>query len=812
MNNFMRKIIVILFFGILALNSSCVQNRESDGVIAKFHENVVWTTPSKNASESMPLGGGDIGCNIWVEEGDLLIYLQRSGSFSELGEYIKLGRIRISMSHNPFENMETFKQEHNLEDGNISIETVKDGIVTKLLLWVDIFNRSLHIKTETTKSTEMIASYESWRTADRQLIDSGGYGERFGCFQFENCPEITIKQKDSIEYVDNSVLFFHRNKDKPESPHLMITTQGLSKYRSEIPDYNSKRTSGGFMWGDNFKKGKESDGIYNLTPYKSWSIESKSKEKEHKIVVSTHIRQTETLEEWLVQLDSIQRIDSKTEGRLSDNTKWWNEFWDRSWIIVDPYKRERDSLLWTMGRNYQLFRYQLGCNMYGDYPSKFNGGSFTFDPSYINKAKSYDPDWRQWGGDVFTMQNQRLLYWPMLKSGDFEGMHSEFRLFTKSLEGAKIKAKEYFGHKGAMFTEYVHPSGVDLTSAWGWSKDTGAKGGRTRGEEIPFGDPRANAMHTYGGLVEKGLIANGSIAYHWEAQVEHAYMVLEWHRYTGESITEYMPFIKESLLFFDEHYKLREKMRNNRELDENGKLVFYPSTSCESYRGAKNPTDLISGLSATLEYLLKLDATYLTEEERDYFKGYLSRMPDISFGVEKGDSIVLPAESYLRYQNVECPQFYPLFPFNRFDIESNQIPIFRNTWKHGKFAKNMVISWHQDGIFFARMGMVEEAMAYNQRKLKDSPRRFPSFWGPGHDWAPDHNWGGTGMLGLQEMLMQTVGETIHILPAWPKNKDVCFKLHAPQNTTIEVEYINGVLKKLNVQPEQRKKDVKVMLK
>ena len=29
-----------------------------------------WTTPSKNSSESMPCGGGDIGMNVWVENGD----------------------------------------------------------------------------------------------------------------------------------------------------------------------------------------------------------------------------------------------------------------------------------------------------------------------------------------------------------------------------------------------------------------------------------------------------------------------------------------------------------------------------------------------------------------------------------------------------------------------------------------------------------------------------------------------------------------------------------------------------------------------
>lgn len=29
--------------------------------------NVVWTSQSRNSSESMPLGGGGIGLNVWVE-------------------------------------------------------------------------------------------------------------------------------------------------------------------------------------------------------------------------------------------------------------------------------------------------------------------------------------------------------------------------------------------------------------------------------------------------------------------------------------------------------------------------------------------------------------------------------------------------------------------------------------------------------------------------------------------------------------------------------------------------------------------------
>ena len=60
-----------------------------------------WTSPSSNASQSMPCGGGDVGMNVWVEQGDVLFYLSRSGCFDENNSLLKLGRFRIHLSR-PF--------------------------------------------------------------------------------------------------------------------------------------------------------------------------------------------------------------------------------------------------------------------------------------------------------------------------------------------------------------------------------------------------------------------------------------------------------------------------------------------------------------------------------------------------------------------------------------------------------------------------------------------------------------------------------------------------------------------------------------
>ena len=85
--------------------------------------NVVWDTQSKDASESMPMGGGDIGCNVWVEEGDILLYLSRSGTFDENNQMLKLGRVRITLDPNPFSvDAVSFRQELVLREGRVQIE------------------------------------------------------------------------------------------------------------------------------------------------------------------------------------------------------------------------------------------------------------------------------------------------------------------------------------------------------------------------------------------------------------------------------------------------------------------------------------------------------------------------------------------------------------------------------------------------------------------------------------------------------------------------------------------------------------------
>jgi hypothetical protein len=296
--------------------------------------------------------------------------------------------------------------------------------------------------------------------------------------------------------------------------------------------------------------------------------------------------------------------------------------------------------------------------------------------------------------------------------------------------------------------------------------------------------------------------------------MEFCLMMLDLDRYSGQDISKYIPFIESCLTFFDEHYQKEALLRGRQALDGNGKLILYPGTGAETYKMAYNSTSTIAGLKTVLTRLLELSDKYVSTEKRKHWEGMLNRIPSIAFGEKDGHRIISPAWTWARINNQEIPQLYPVYPYGIYGIGKPDLETAINTWKYGTdlpIQKNY-ISWHQDAIFCARLGLTNEAAAITIQKLRDSERRFPTFWGPGHDWVPDHNWGGSGMIGLQEMLMQTVDNKIFLFPSWPKDWDVSFKLHAPYATTIEGELKAGKIVLLKVTPESRKSDIEFMLR
>lgn len=717
----------------------------------------------------MPCGGGDIGLNVWVEDGDILFYMSRSGAFDENNTLLKQGRVRIRLSSNPFGD-DKFSQELLLDEGCIKISGENKGEKTTVRIWVDIFNPVIHVDIENNKNITAEIHYENWRYKDRLLRKQESNQNSYKWA----APTDLKTLKDSVSFDKGRILFYHRNKSYTVVDET-VKQQGLSAYMSDIYNPIKNLISGGYIQAKGFDIINRGEGIYGQTDYQSWILSNSRPMRSINVSIALNIEQAEDVEQWKNNLYKPVLSDK------NKNIAWWKSFWQRSYVHISPSNQDKDAF--QVVKNYHLFRYMLACNAYGKYPTKFNGGLFTFDPESVDSTFAFTPDFRKWGGGTFTAQNQRLVYFPMLKNGDGDMLRSQFHFYKNLLPVAELRSKVYWGHDGACFTEQLENCGLPNPSEYGWK----------RPEQF-----------------DKGLEYNAWLEYQWDTVLEFCYMILQYHTYTGVNIDEYLPLIKSCLVFFDEHYQYLAKERGRKSLDGDGKLVLYPGSACETYKMAYNASSTIAALQTVTSSLLRCETILKDSNDIKYFTELRNRIPELPQHSVDGKTLIAPAKLWERVNNVETPQLYPVYPWGIYGIGNKNMEVALNTWKYDKDAIRFRshIGWKQDAIWAARLGLTEDAWTLVKAKLKDGDHRFPAFWGPGYDWTPDHNWGGSGMIALQEMLVQeTADSKIILLPSWPQDIDVSFKLHLSKNTTVECNYEKGKITYLNMYPKERFSDI-----
>ena len=104
---------------------------ESDSIERMSRYNVVWTSPSKDATGVMPIGNGDIAAGVYaIENGDLFLLLSKNDAFNYMGDLYKTGRLRVALDPNPFRAGKPFRQTLDLPTGSIRIQA--DGTETRI--------------------------------------------------------------------------------------------------------------------------------------------------------------------------------------------------------------------------------------------------------------------------------------------------------------------------------------------------------------------------------------------------------------------------------------------------------------------------------------------------------------------------------------------------------------------------------------------------------------------------------------------------------------------------------------------------------
>jgi len=720
--------------------------------------NVVWDRPSQDAFGQMPLGNGDIAAGVYaIEDGDLYLLLAKNDALTYNGDIYKTGRVRVSLDPSPFAKGKPFRQTLDLPTGSIRIEA--DGI--SLCIWADANRPVYHVQIDSPGEIAVTVVPEFW-----QRIDSCRHNT-------SSVPADSVTQDVRLDR-NGRILWYFPVGDR-------------SVYPAEMKYYDVEQMTSKYADPYRFNT------FGNLLESPELSLKEGAltgSGKRFDVRIHALAKQTPEISTWIetIERQAAQPMDVKADWAA--HCRWWAAFWERSWIVVSdntlpPEQREQFHGEAPSGRreeedggalvaqSYNVFRFLMACQSRGRIQTKFNGGLFT---QPLRGRENTQGDDRLWGRR-FTYQNQRLLYWPLLMSGDGALMKPFFDYYWNLLPIRKAITKAWFGHEGAYYRENIEPTGGE--------RDCGRTG------KPPKTKPGENDGKGY------------YHSYYFTSGLETVAMMTEYVKYSGDEQfrnTVLVPFAREVLLFFDKHYAR----------GGDGKLRLDPAMVVETWWIAVNPAPDVAGLQFCLDELAAMKVG--SAEDQANWRRFRAEIPDVFLHEIDGRKAIAPAQSWKAKHNAENGELYPVFPFRCFGLGLGSADIVDWTMKY-RTNKNAFgyKCWTQDQIHWAYAGRAAEAQDGLVHRFRHASTqcRFPLYGSAGPDSCPDFDHFGAGSTALQRMLVQEAGGKILLLPAWPADWDVDFKLHLTGGAFISGNVTDGELKDWAIEPVARKKDVVV---
>ena len=719
--------------------------------------NVVWTSPSADASGSMPIGNGEVGLNVWVEKGgDLAFYIARTDSWGENCRLLKLGRVRISLSPNPFAEGLRFRQELLLRQGRIAIAAGPPDRQVALTVFVDADRPVIHVTVRGAAPLELTARLDVWRTVRRRLEGA----ELESAWTLRGAPMEVWESPDVVrEDAADRLAWYHRNETSIVP--LTVKHQGLGAALFVVEDPLLGRTFGGIVEGRGLAR-KDARTLVSAAPAREFDVR-----------IAAYAAQAPSADAWMEQAEAVLKAAPAPAAAAEATASWWEAFWGRSWLFLEGADAASNEAAAALTRAYVLQRWVTACGGRGKYPIKFNGSIFTVEPKFVDK-KPFDADYRRWG-DCHWWQNARLPYQPMLARGDFEMMWPLFDLYAGVLPIGSQRSRIYFGAEGVYFPETMTLFGLYSNGDYGWNR-----------EGLEPGDLRHCPWWRWA----------------WNQGPELVMMMLDYWDHTRDEAflaADLVPMARDVLKFFATRFKR----------DGKGVLVIEPTQAIETYRsGVVNDMPAVAGLHAILPRLLALPADALPQDVGAAWKALQASLPPVPTRTEGGTTFLLPAEKFEpRRTNSENPELYAVYPFRLFGVGKPGLEVARESFR--RRPAKATAGWQQAGMAAALCGLPDDVRDILLKNVANAnPNfRFPVMWGPNYDWVPDQDHGSNLMATLQLACLQADGGKIHVFPAWPRQWNVRFRLHAPDRTVVEGVFRGGKVESVRVEPPARRADV-----
>ncbi|MEO0479643.1 MAG: DUF5703 domain-containing protein [Planctomycetota bacterium] len=856
-----------------------------DGVRHAGRYDVRWSEHGEGCHDSMPVGNGDVGLNVWTEGDDSLhFYIGKTDAWGDNARLLKVGEVVVRFPAASFTGR--FEQRLDLAGGRVLIDCGVGSDAVHVEVWVDAHRPVVHVLSDSVSEIPIDVSYRLWRE-EPEALDTFEVGDVFARHpsvgQFVVQPDVELDGLPS-----DQIGWYHHNADS-HGVRESMAHQGIAGDPGFV-DLVKDRVFGAVV---------RADGAERSSP-RDLAIPARER---HSIEIFVQTSFPSDPDRWRGDLEASMRAasDLPLKDRRERHLEWWADFWERSFIVadgperllppsghalrfgldqhggnrftgeVDPIspvpsdfekglliraevvpdrdeptgrvfdritpggsdgflldfvrpgvlrlivgdrtkevglalhagRRSRIELAasteagWralvdgvevfrsgpadpvdrddahVVSRGYTLQRFVNACGARGSFPVKFNGSIF----NVAWDGRPGDADYRRWGSG-YWWQNTRLPYVGMPLAGDAEMMHSLFELYAgRMFEAGLYRTRIHHGFEGALYyNECIHPWGACMGETYGWN--------------VPFAER------------DDPLQASGWHKWEWVAGPELCSMMFDYVDFTGDEVflvEKVLPVSEAVMRWFELYY----------ETDESGRLVMYPSMACETWWDCTNPQPEIAGLHALVLRMERVPEGLLGSERRVWLDEFAQKLLPLPIRETPDGPAFAPAERFDVHNNVENPELYPVFPFRLVGAKRGDRSLAVNALEHRWHRGHS--GWRQDDLFMALLGLTDQARGgvVGRARAHDRSQRFPAFWGPNYDWTPDQTHGGVLMATYQAMLLQCdpYSDSLHLMPAWPRDWNVEFRLHAPRGTLVEGAYRDGKLCELAVTPASRREDL-----
>jgi len=560
--------------------------------------------PSTNLADNLPIGNGEFVANVWVNasDGDLVVLLGRSDTFSSLAMSYKLGRIRLQFRPSPFLRPAAFTQILHLENATIEVSARRGQLAVHALLWVDSeagvgkhagAATALHVEVNASVPINLSVVPDLWRGTGEHNVSAKFTGNYGHCGSWQLLDGDTVAPPSALQPGELAAWSLSNTRSiytETLEDHLLGTVA------NSTADPLLHRTSGALVRlspqaaagepGEKPRHGRDARFMDSLHVSKPAVFTA--------LTVFTHTWLPRTNVSWLRELR--ERASEALELRSREMSKqrsaeWWSQLWGRSHLVVanssartmrlvghtnghangssEGMRRAaaRDGLsldgcahtahkggqartttakvdyagcAWNVSRGYTLARYLAAIQGRGAFPVHFNGGTVTWGYPHAEE----NPDFRSWGG-AYWFQNTRHIYWPMIAAGDWDFLVPLFRMYVRQLPVMEARAQTWWNASGGVFAETAFFFGAY--------------------QPVDYGCNRSHMPD----------VASRFIKHHYEGGLELCYMGLRAYEHSGDremlqSLA--LPFCLAMVQFYDTRYPR----------DANGTLYVSPAQGLET--------------------------------------------------------------------------------------------------------------------------------------------------------------------------------------------------------------------------------------